>query len=113
TEWNESASLVTGYSKNESYTQKFFDLLLFNENDHPFLKALQGVQEGRVITNYELAIRSKDHRRLTVLTNATPRKNSLGEVVGFLLIGQDITELSGYRRTLEQKVYERTEALET
>src|SRR5690606_40210659 len=34
-----------------------------------------------------------------------------GDVRGLLFVGQDITELSGYRSSLEQKVRDRTEKL--
>lgn len=113
TEWNQSAAEHTGYSKNDAYTRKFFELLLYNSADHPFSTVLQRVIEGDVLTNYELVVKSKDHQRLTFLLNATPRKNAHGQVIGVLMIGQDITELSEYRQSLEQKVFERTQALET
>ena len=111
TEWNETATQVTGYSKNESYIQKLSDLLLYRESHQLFSHAMHEVLNGNVITNYEVAIRAKDQRQLTLLINATPRKIATSEVVGILLIGQDITELSAYRQSLEQKVLERTEAL--
>lgn len=113
TEWNQSAADHTGYSKNDAYTRKFFDLLLYNAIDHPFSEVLQRVIEGDVLTNYELVVKSKEHKRLTFLLNATPRKNAYGQVIGVLMIGQNITELSEYRQGLEQKVFERTQALES
>jgi signal transduction histidine kinase len=48
-----------------------------------------------------------------LLINATPRTSTTSEVIGVLLIGQDITELSAYRQSLEQKVKERTDALKS
>jgi PAS domain S-box-containing protein len=111
TEWNENAAVVTGYFKQESYTKKIFEILLNGQADHPFLDAIQEVLNGEHLTNYELQIHTKDKRKLTLLINATPRKNVSDEVVGILLIGQDITELSEYRIMLEKKVEERTEAL--
>ena len=110
TEWNEMATQITGFSKNESYIQKLSDFLV-RESYQGFSHAMNMVLNGEVITNYEMTIRSKDDRKLTLLINATPRTSALGEVVGTLLIGQDITELSAYRQSLEKKVTERTEAL--
>ncbi|MDQ2657035.1 MAG: PAS domain S-box protein, partial [Bacteroidota bacterium] len=110
TEWNEMATQVTGYSKNESYIQKLSDFLV-RASYEGFSHAMNMVLNGEVITNYEMTIRSKDNRKITLLINATPRTSALGEVVGTMLIGQDITELSAYRQSLEKQVAERTEAL--
>jgi len=110
TEWNEMARQVTGYSKNELYSQQLTDFVS-PEAEDACLQAMGDILHGRVIANYEMALVAKDKRRLTLLINGTPRPNAAGEVVGILLIGQDITELSAYRHSLEQKVWERTNAL--
>jgi PAS domain S-box-containing protein len=112
TEWNEMAWQVTGYSKNESYIRKLTDFLR-RESQEGFSHAMNRVLAGQVATNYEMIFRAKDDRTLTLLINATPRTSAIGEVVGTLLIGQDITELSAYRKSLEQQVAERTRALKS
>ena len=43
-----------------------------------------------------------------VLLNSSTRRNANGEVTGVLGVGQDITELAGYRKELELKVNQRT-----
>jgi PAS domain S-box-containing protein len=110
TEWNQKAHEVTGFSKNESYIQRLGELLGCESYDG-FSHAMNSALSGEVVSNYELVVRSKDDRKLTLLINVTPRTSPNGEVVGILLIGQDITELSAYRLSLEGKVKERTEAL--
>lgn len=110
-DWNEMTTVITGYSKSEAFAQQFSDLLLDNENRDCFAQAMQNVFEGKLLSNYELPVRSKDKRKLTFLINATPRKNAAGQVTSILLVGHDHTELSEYRETLEQKINERTEAL--
>ena len=112
TEWNEMAHQVTGYSKNECYIRRLSDFLPAGSQED-FSKAMDNVLSDQVITNYEMIIQASDKRRLTLLINATPRTSASGEVIGILLIGQDITELSDYRRSLEKKVRERTEALKS
>jgi PAS domain S-box-containing protein len=112
TEWNEMAHQVTGYSKNECYIRRLSDFLLAGSQED-FSNAMKSVLSDRVITNYEMIIQASDKRKLTLLINATPRTSASGEVIGILLIGQDITELSDYRRSLEKKVRERTEALKS
>jgi PAS domain S-box-containing protein len=110
TEWNVMATEVTGYNKRESYIRQFLDFVSA-ELQVNFSQAMQKVLQGDVITNYEIVIGAKDGRTVTLLINATPRTSASGEVVGILLIGQDITELTAYRQSLEQKVIERTTAL--
>lgn len=112
TEWNETARQVTGYSKNESYIQKLDDFL-DGEMRPAFSEAVNTILAGRVTTNQELALKAKDGKRRTLLINGTPRLNATGDVVGVLLIGQDITELTAYRQSLEKKVRERTHALKS
>ncbi|MGC1240635.1 MAG: PAS domain-containing sensor histidine kinase [Chryseosolibacter sp.] len=112
TEWNEMARQVTGYSKNESYLQKLADFLSLDLQEK-FSLAMNNVLNGDVITNYELIIRARDENKITLLINATPKRSATNEVIGILLIGQDITELSAYRQSLEQKVLERTRALKS
>ncbi len=51
-------------------------------------KALAGVGTA----NFELSICSKDHRRISLLLNTTPRKDKDGVVIGVIGVGQDITE---------------------
>jgi PAS domain S-box-containing protein len=113
TEWNERASQVTGYSKDESFIQKLSHLLLWDEEDRGFASAIADVSKGAVISNFEMICRTKNGSKITILINATPRKSADAEVIGILLIGQDITELSAYRQSLEQKVIERTQALKS
>lgn len=110
TEWNEMTTQVTGYSKRESYIHRFVDFL-GDESSQSFSAAIEKVLQGDVITNFEMIVRAKDGRNITLLINATPRRSATAEVVGILLIGQDITELTAYRLSLEQKVAERTTAL--
>lgn len=112
TEWNEMARQVTGYSKNESYLRKLSDFLGL-ESQEKFSHAIHIVLNGDVITSYELLLRSKDDRKITLLINATPKRSATNEVIGILLIGQDITELSAYRQSLEHQVRERTRALKS
>lgn len=112
TEWNEMTRQVTGYSKNEAYLQRFSDFLSA-QSQAQYADAIEKVLRGDVITNQEMILAAADGRTLSLLINATPRTSAGGDVVGILLIGQDITELSAYRKSLEEKVRERTRALKS
>ena len=111
-DWNEMAAHVTGYLKTECYTRKLADFLE-PHSGAAFDDKVQEVLNGAFITNHEMTLLSKQGALLTLLMNATPKISSDGHIVGILCIGQDITELSAYRKSLEQKVLERTKALKS
>merc|ERR1712023_247623 len=48
--------------------------------------------KGNETSNYQFPIMTKDKRKLDVLLNATTRRDGLGNVIGVVGIGQDITE---------------------
>lgn len=111
-EWNKECRRVSHYERNDVYTKKFTDLLLSPEHHETFTKLLQRVLSGEPVSNFELSMLVKEGKPVTILLNVTPKISSLGEVIGALFVGQDITELSEYRKLLEQKVIDRTQKLQ-
>lgn len=111
TDWNEHCSKVTGYSKNEVYTQKFSELLLAPNEKASFEEVLQRLLGLQWIKNYEVNLLKKDSHSITTLFSGTPRTTITGDVIGAVFVGQDITELMHYRKSLEIKVEERTREL--
>jgi PAS domain S-box-containing protein len=110
TEWNKECIRVTQYDKNDVLAQKATSVI--DDKSHAdFENVLKTVIGGDAISNQELLIRTKNREHLTILVNATPRKSSKKNVVGVLFVGQDITELTQYRSSLEEKVKDRTESL--
>jgi signal transduction histidine kinase len=73
---------------------------------------LDNALRGEETSNFELPRVAKDGRRITVLLNATTRRNVNRHIVGVIGVGQDITEAVVYRETLEQRVEERTRELD-
>lgn len=111
TDWNKECIRVTHYQKNDILAQRIFKL---SDDEHrgQIVALMSRVLSGNPVYNYELNVRDKRRVRLTLLVNVTPRFNEKGDVVGALFVGQDITELSGYRYSLEQQVRDRTEKLQ-
>lgn len=110
TEWNRECTRVSGHEKNEVLAQKVHNHL--DERCHLNFKFLmEKVLTGESMSNQELIVKTKNHETITLLVNATPKLNSANNVVGVLLVGQDVTELSQYRQSLEEKVKDRTEKL--
>jgi PAS domain S-box-containing protein len=111
-EWNNLAAHLTGFSKNEILGSKFVDTIVDSEFHANIVERLSSVFSGTPLSNLELPIVSKNGKRIIVLINATPRKNAQNMVSSVFLVGQDITALTEYRQSLEEKVRERTEDLE-
>jgi PAS domain S-box-containing protein len=110
TEWNKECIRVTQYEKNDVLAQKAISVI--DQTSHQdFASVIKTVIDGAAVSNQELLIKTKDKNRITVLVNATPKISSTKNVVGVLFVGQDITELSQYRSSLEEKVRDRTESL--
>lgn len=110
-EWNSAAILTTGYSKREVVGKEIFGFLFEETQRNKLSEMMHDVLKGGVLSLQELPIINKRGTRDILLISATPRINELGEIIGLIAVGQDITELTQYRLSLEEKVAERTEAL--
>ncbi len=112
TEWNKQAIVATGYSKEDVFGRS---LTSFVEGQNWKLKMdkyIQTVLEGTPVNQEEFQLVNSKGQRYTLLLSATPRRNPLGEITGVMAVGQDITELTHYRKSLEEKVRERTQELQ-
>ena len=114
-EWNQSAEEITGYKKDEVLGAHWVEYIPIDSKGEA-MKILKDALEGKQTANYEFLILTKNGQEVILLVNTSTRRNTLGEITGVLAVGQNITELVGYRNELELKVDERTiklnEALE-
>lgn len=106
--WNDHCSMITGYEKNEVYAKKLVDVVLHENDRAAFTDLIERALNKAAILNHEVKIITKNGKRLTFLMSATPQLTTTGQAVGVTFVGQDITELTEYRRTLEEKIEERT-----
>lgn len=111
TDWNKESGRITGYEKNEVVAQRI-EKLIDATHLGKFRALLDRVYQGEAISNVELQVRTATGNPLSLLLNVTPKKNSSDEVIGALFVGQDVTELAEYRRSLERKVKDRTQKLQ-
>lgn len=110
TDWNRESVRVTHYEKDDVFTKKIEQFV--EEGQQPlFSDFIADVINGAPAANFELQLRKKDGVLITVLLNATPRLNASGMVVGVLFVGQDVTELWEYRKSLEEQIEDRTKEL--
>lgn len=111
TEWNRECARVSGYEKNDVYAHRI-GFLVAEAHAEKFAGLLQSVLKGDSVSNFEFQLKTKDGQHLNILLNATPKLSSAGQVIGALFVGQDITELSAYRQSLEKQVRDHTRKLQ-
>ncbi|MEX2336668.1 MAG: PAS domain S-box protein [Fulvivirga sp.] len=110
-EWNQVAAKLTGYGKEEVIGKSLIDEFILDNYKVSVAELLRTALRGHDVTSYELPIHTRSGKVVTILFNATARKNTKSEIVGVIGVGQDITELIEYREGLEMKVAERTREL--
>jgi PAS domain S-box-containing protein len=107
-EWNETSEKVTGFKKEEVLGKNLVQTYITENYRESVKKVLDDALVGKETANFEFPLFTKDGKRVMVLLNSSSRKNTNGKIIGVLGVGQDITELVGYRNELELKVNERT-----
>ena len=84
--------------------------VLFTNDSHYGVKdILDKALQGHETSNFDCHVFTKNHRRLEVLLNITPRTDESGRIVGMLGVGQDITE----RRQVEMEKTQVAQELQT
>lgn len=111
-EWNDHCAEITGFAKQEVLSRKFCDTLIHGESNSIFTGVMEKILKNESIGKVSFPLRKKDGGEATVMLSATPRTNAHGQVIGATFVGQDITELTAYRESLERLVENKTAALQ-
>ncbi|GLE00417.1 hypothetical protein PINS_up009174 [Pythium insidiosum] len=90
--WNKKAAEITQYSIEEVIGKDLVNRFVSEENRSAVGFALRKALQGAQTANFDFPLITKTGRRVEILLNATPRYNELGNIVGVVGIGQDITE---------------------
>lgn len=91
-EWNLKAAEITGYSRTEVLGKDLVEVYISSDFRASVRQVLDNALQGQGTANFEFPLYTKDHQRVEVLLNATPRMDVLGSIVGMIGVGQDITE---------------------
>jgi len=110
-EWNQMVARITGYGKDEVNGKNLVKGYITEEYKGSVTKVLGKALNGEETANYEVPLYTKDGERIMVLLNASTRRDTQGNIVGVLGVGQDITELAKHRENLEGLVETRTSGL--
>ena len=107
-EWNETSETITGFKKDDVLGKDLVQTYITEDYQESVKKVLNDALLGTETANFEFPLFTKEGERVMVLLNSSTRRNAAGEITGVLGVGQDITELVGYRKDLELKVGQRT-----
>jgi len=107
-EWNQTSEKITGFKKGDVFGKNLVQTYITEDYRKSVKKVLDDALRGKETANYEFPLFTKNGERVMVLLNSSSRRDANGKITGVLGVGQDITELVGYRNELEIKVEERT-----
>jgi PAS domain S-box-containing protein len=91
-EWNQKASQLTEYKKEEVMGKNLVNEFITPEYRKAVKAVMDGALAGIVTANFTFPLFTKSNRRLEVLLNANPRRDAEGKIVGVVGVGQDITD---------------------
>ena len=93
TEWNQAAARITGYAKTEVLGRDLVEEFIPEPYRASVRAVLDNALQGKDTENYEFPLYTKAGERVDLLLNATARRDTAGNAIGVVGIGQDITEL--------------------
>ncbi len=91
-EWNNKSAEITGFSRAEVLGKDLVEVYISADFRASVRQVLDNALLGQGTANFEFPLYTRDHQRVEVLLNATPRTDVSGGIVGMLGVGQDITE---------------------
>jgi PAS domain S-box-containing protein len=107
-EWNQTSEKITGFKKEDVFSKNLVQTYITEDYRESVKKVLDDALIGKETANFEFPLFTKNGQRVMVLLNSSTRRDANGKITGVIGVGQDITELVGYRNELEKKVNERT-----
>jgi PAS domain S-box-containing protein len=107
-EWNQTSEKITGFKKEDVFGKNLIQTYITEDYRESVKKVLDDALIGKETANFEFPLFTRNGHRVMVLLNSSTRRSFNGKIIGAIGVGQDITELAGYRNELEQKVNERT-----
>jgi len=107
-EWNQTSETITGLKKADVLGNDLVQTYITEDYRKSVKQVFVNALRGKETANFEFPLFTKKGERVMVLLNSSTRRNAAGEITGVLGVGQDITELVGYRNDLELKVDQRT-----
>ncbi len=98
--WNLTAEMVTGIPREVIAGQDLISATLPQKTHGRARQMLARVLEGDSVTSFEFPLRNRRKEKLSLLLNATARRDARGRITGTIVVCQDITE----RKTAEENL---------
>lgn len=92
-EWNHSLEIITGYNGKEALGRDLIASFATEDSRKSLTKVFKDTLLGLESTSFQTALLSKAEQRVEILLNTSCRRNSNGDVLGVLCVGQDVTKL--------------------
>lgn len=116
--FSEHAARILGRSRSEIEGRAISDLVellpaydmsgrLLAESERPTSRALR----GEVVTGFEFLAESADGERIPIVINASPIRNSRGELIGAFTSATDLRPYKALERSLREALAQREEAV--
>ena len=101
-EWNQTAAKITGYKKEDVLGENLVQEFITEDYRESVKAVLESALLGIETSNYEFPLYTNLGVRLDLLLNATTRRDTDGEIVGVIGVGQDISEVKRAQAALRQ-----------
>ena len=109
--WNPAAERIYGYTAAEMIGEEIGRLRPHGEAREADIERRRAVQDGRTVS-LELAERRRDGSVVDVSATITPLHDDDGEIIGFGVIGRDVTERNAAAERLAQAQSQSADAFE-
>ncbi len=101
TDWNLKAAEITGYGSDEVMHCHLVDEFVADDHKASVKDVLDQALKGEELANFEFPLLSKSGDRIEILLNSSTRRDTHGDIIGVVGVGQDNTER---KRALAQVV---------
>ncbi len=112
-EWNQTATKITGFTKQEVLGKDLVGDFITDEYKAPVKQVLDSALRGNETANYDLPLYTKQGKRVEILLNATTQRDVEGCITGVIGVGQDITEAKIAQAESKQTADELTQLVDT
>jgi len=90
--WNKKSAELAGYTSDEVMGRDLVQEFISPEYRVAVKEVLDNALKGLVTSSFEFPLLSKAGIPIQLLLNANPRRNDIGNIVGVVGVGQDLTE---------------------
>lgn len=92
-EWNHALETITGFSREHALGKDLVEEFTPEDAKESLANILQNTLQGLESNSFQTALKSINQMRVEILLNTSCRRNSKGQVLGVLCVGQDVTDM--------------------